>query len=143
MDRRWTLELTRPKVIVGEIPEKVFGDIVEHVLTDKLGVEVVARGVSEQELEAKAVDVGADIILLALKEDDLPPLCERLLSKLDSAVVVGLMSEFAGESAKRRTRIAVFQSGDLEEGELANTILTAMQKSLRQSASSRRLQPNS
>lgn len=127
--------MCHPKVIVGEMHDNLLRQIVEQALTTNIGANVVARNIGISELEKEAVSNNADIVVLGLKGSDLPPICERLLDRLDRAVIVGVVSEVTSTSSSRKIRMVIFHSGDLEPTELADAILTAMQKSLRSDAS--------
>lgn len=104
------------RVLLAPFGSRVLGEVVEHLLAGEDDVDVVGACGERGELEPMIRQTGADVVMVGMGADEVPPVCADLLGRFPDLTVIGLAQD---------GRRAVFATDDLGADDLMATVVAA------------------
>ncbi len=104
------------RVLLAPIGSRVLGDVVEHLLDGKDDVDFVGTCRERGEIELMVRRTKADVVMVGMGEDEVPPLCADLLGRFPKLTVIGLAND---------GRRAFFAADDIGADDLMATVVAA------------------
>ena len=96
------------RCLIADIPQLVLADIVQRVAEENEDVEVVDRLTGVDNLAEEIKKQAIDVLILGMKKNRLPQVCNEVLDTISNLLVVGLVDD------GRRTAIYVDDVGSNE-----------------------------
>ena len=104
------------RVLLAPIGSRILGDVVEDLLDGEEKVDLVGSCRERAEIEPMVRSTGADVVIVGMGEDEVPPLCADLLGRFPDLTVIGLA---------RDGRRALVAADDLGAADLLATVAAA------------------
>lgn len=107
------------RCLIADIPQQVLADIVQRITKECKTVEVVDQISGIEDLQLKVKKNSIDVLILGMKNNDLPKICNELMEQIANLMVIGLIND---------GRRAVVYLNDIGKNEIIHIITTLSKK---------------
>lgn len=81
------------RCLIADIPQQLLADIVQNIAKESGLIEVVDQVSSVADIPAVIANKPVDVLILGMKNTELPSLCVDLMNRISHLLVIGLVDD--------------------------------------------------